>query len=56
MKNTTTISLNDGYGSYTVEVDKVDMSMDEVFQELVIPVLLASGYQRENINQWITEE
>lgn len=47
----TTLTLEDGYGTYTISVNKQDMSIDEVVEELVEKVLLAAGYHINSINE-----
>ena len=48
-ENRTTLTLKNNYGEYSVTVNKVDFGIQTMFDELVLPVLLASGYNREGI-------
>jgi hypothetical protein len=52
----TSITFCNQNGNYTISLPKDDMTVDEVMQELVKPVLLAVTYQPENINEYIPEE
>ena len=52
----TRISLETCYGASTIEVFKDDMTIEEVMQELVAPVLLASGYHPNSVHDYIEEE
>lgn len=49
----TKITLKDAYGEYNIEVPRTDLSIDEVFDDLVRPVLLAAGYSKEIIDEII---
>lgn len=52
-KETTTITLENCYGSTTITVNKTDMDMDEVIQDLVRPMLLAVGYHRDTVEEYL---
>lgn len=52
----TTLTLENEYGTYTISVNKQDMSIDEVVDELVVKVLLAAGYHIEIINEVLGRE
>lgn len=47
MNKYTEITLVDRYGSVSVSTNKSDMTIDDVVEELVKPVLLAKGYSSE---------
>ena len=51
----TSITLENCYGKYTVEIDRDDMDMEETVCLLVRPVILAAGYTEANVNDWIEE-
>jgi len=40
----TSINFKNEFGSYTIEINKDGMTIDEVFEDLITPVLLAAGY------------
>lgn len=48
-KETTSIALKNCYGEYTIICKDTDMCLTDLVQNLVIPVLYAAGYQKENI-------
>ena len=52
----TSIEYVNEYGCFTISLPKDDMTINEVMQELVKPVLLAATYQPESINEYIPEE
>ena len=47
----TSITLTDAYGTYMVRQEQTDLSMDKLIDHLLIPLLLACGYQRETIDE-----
>lgn len=47
----TTLTLENEYGTYTISVNKTDMPIYEVMDELVEKVLLAAGYHINNVNE-----
>jgi len=51
----TSINFKDEFGSYTIEINKDGMTIDEVFEDLITPVLLAAGYSRKNIEDRICD-
>ena len=51
----TSITFKNEYGEYTVTLKDNIVSLDDVMQELVKPVLLAATYQPGNINEYIPE-
>ena len=50
----TEITLHNKYGEYVVRVPRGDLLIGEMFDDVVKPVLLAAGYQRESIENWIS--
>ena len=52
---TTKITLTTVYGTTTVEVNKTDLNMYDLIQEVIKPVLLASGYQPATVNEALGE-
>lgn len=40
----------------SLELDNDDLTLPQVVRDLIIPALLAWGYQPETIDQYITEE
>jgi len=49
----TKITLETINGYFTVELSEDVVFLDDVMQDLVKPILLAAGYQPENINDYI---
>jgi hypothetical protein len=47
----TSMTLSDGYNTYTIEVDKVDMGLDNLVEEVLIPLLLAATYDYRLIKE-----
>ncbi|HET7675659.1 MAG TPA: hypothetical protein VFL54_09080 [Gammaproteobacteria bacterium] len=45
----TVITLENQYGRYQVAVKRVDLSLTDTMNDLVIPLLMASGYSSETI-------
>lgn len=56
MTNTTTLTLRNEYGEYTVQVNQRELTIAEIIDDLVIPVLLAAGYSREVIDSCLAED
>ncbi len=52
----TSLTLKDGHGECSIEVPYTGLPMDEMVDNLIIPLLLAAGYHKNTINQWIGEE
>ena len=50
----TEITLRNKYGEYTVRVLRDDMLIGELFDDVVVPVMLAAGYQRESLDNWLS--
>ena len=48
-ENRTTLTLTNNYGECSVPVNSVEMGAHALFDELVVPVLLAAGYARNAI-------
>ena len=51
----TKLTLETPYGTILIMVPQKDLKLDSVMNDLVKPMLLASGYQAENINEYISE-
>lgn len=49
----TKITIEDQYGRYLVELNKDDLNIQEVFEELIVPALLACGFSSETINKYL---
>jgi hypothetical protein len=52
----TSITLSTQYGNYTISLGTDDLDMEHMIVELVVPLLLAAGYQPDTIKEWIPEE
>ena len=51
----TTLTLQDKHGTYTISVKRDDMPIGDMMEH-VVRLLLAAGYQPENINEYIAED
>ena len=51
----TSITLYNQYGDYTISLNEDDLNMDDMFSELIKPLLLAAGYQPENIDEYLSQ-
>ena len=51
----TSIEFMNEYGSYTISMVEDIVQLDTVMQELVKPMLLAVGYQAENVDEYIPD-
>lgn len=51
----TVLTLKNGYGQYYITVDHTDLSLVDMM-DLVRRLLLAAGYQPDNINEYIPED
>lgn len=49
----TTATLTTEYGSVTIVVNKTDMTLPEVFEELLEPLLLATGFSQGVIDDYL---
>ena len=49
----TQIILKNGYGEFAVKINKTDMNIGEMFDDLIKPVLLAAGYAEETIDKML---
>jgi len=50
----TKMTLANEYGEYSAASFKADMTIDDTFDLLVIPLLLAAGYTKEIIDGYLT--
>ena len=46
------IELQDENGTYRISRDNPPITLDEVIEEMVIPLLLAAGYSRQCIDAY----
>lgn len=51
--NNSYIELRDENGTYRVTRDVADVSLDNIFEDLIVPVLLAAGYRLESIEKYL---
>lgn len=49
----TKITLENSYGIYTIQVPQDDMNIDSIYENLIIPVLCASGFDRKLVEHWV---
>jgi len=50
---TTSLTIRNNYGVYTITTNAIDMDMIEILQELVVPALRACGYTDKTIHEFI---
>ena len=50
------ITLEDEYGTYSVETTQDPVTIDQIFEGLIIPVLLAAGFGEGTINDYLDVE
>lgn len=51
----TKLTLETEYGTYSVEVNEDDMNITDVFDRLLIPVLLSAGYDEHSIKEQLAD-
>lgn len=49
----TKLTLKNRYGRYQIELDREDLTFDELFEELVRPLMLAAGYTEHTIDEYL---
>ena len=47
----TKLTLENCYGVYSVEIPEEDFTVEDVVDELMVPVLLSAGYSRNGIDE-----
>lgn len=52
----TSVTIASEYGSITVTVPKADMTIDELFEQAIIPALLGAGYSQKVIDGYLNGE
>ena len=50
------ITLEDAHGTYSIETVDEPVTIDEIFETLIIPALLAAGFNIETINDFLDVE
>ena len=50
-QHTTSLTFQDEYGTYSITVNDRDLTLVEVMDKLVIPVLTSAGYSREAFDE-----
>ncbi len=55
-RTTTTIILINNYGKYEVSVDRVDLDIYNIMDDVIKPVLMASGFAEETIDKYLDNE
>ena len=51
----TKLTLTNCYGRYEIEINKDDMTLDEMANEIIRPILILTGYNKDQINEYINE-
>ena len=54
-EHTTKITIKNEFCTYSVEVNKTGMDINEIKEELLIPLLISAGYSHETIKQIMKE-
>lgn len=49
----TKLTLENQYGKYIIEIKEDDLNIDDIMDNLIIPGLLACGYSRNTINDYL---
>ena len=49
----TTLTLTNENGEYIISLKQEEMRLDDIFENMVIPLLKAAGYSEESINGWL---
>lgn len=52
----TSIVLKNEYGEYSIKISVTDATINQMFKTLFIPALLAAGYGKEDIDNYIENE
>jgi len=50
--NYTQITINDGYATHSTRVDEIDLDIDNLYQRVLLPTLLAVGYSESVIEEY----
>ena len=50
------ITLEDEYGVYAIETTQCPVTIDQIFDTLIIPALLAAGFGEGTINDYLDVE
>lgn len=50
---TTKLTLETADGVVSIEVNKIDLTVTEMFDEMIIPILLGATYQKRSIAQYL---
>ena len=50
------ITYENEYGTYSIEIPDGNLTISQMMEDLVIPVLLAAGYSKEVIDDYIGKE
>lgn len=52
-ENKTSITLKNCYGEYSISVPETDLTIVELFEGLINPILLAAGYAQSTIDDYL---
>lgn len=55
-ENSTKVTLQNKYGTYTVEVPNSDLTINEMMSQVIAPVLKAATYPSQLVNQYINPD
>ena len=53
---TTILTIENNYGKCSIEANKTDMSLGDLMEDLIVPLLLAAGYGQGTIDSYIDTE
>jgi len=49
---TTAVTISNCFGDYSIKVKDTDMTVSAMFEDLIIPAMLAAGYHRDSIGEY----
>jgi len=55
-ENFTKVTLQNKYGSYTIEVPNSDLTIDTMMSQIIAPLLKAATYPSQLVNQYINSD
>ena len=56
MSETTKITIENNYGIYSIESKETDLTFNDLWECVVMPVILAAGYSKELIDGYFDLE
>ena len=50
---TTTLTLVNDYGTYSIKIKESDMALEDMMQNLVVPILISAGYDKQYLKEML---